>query len=91
MNSQACKFLRPSDVTDEVDRSLQPEEDAYYFSISGSLLAMQYTRTILPDAQSEALGRAVLRYSRFLTQDMLLDPATSAEIVREFIREWVKK
>lgn len=69
----------------------QTDEDAYYLAISGYLLAMECTRTILPEAQSEALGRAVLRHSRFLTQDMLLDPATSAEIVREFIREWVKK
>lgn len=91
MNSQATNLSHPDILRSENDHSwsVQPDEDRLYFSITGLLLAMQYTHQILSDCQSEALGRAVLRYSRFLTQDLLLDPVTSAEIVREFVREWV--
>lgn len=92
MNSQATNHSQPDILRPAVNNdswSVQPDEDSLYFSITGLLLAMQYTQLLLSDSQSEALGRAVLRHSRFLTQDLLLDPVTSAEIVREFIREWV--
>lgn len=69
----------------------QTQEAADCCSTLGFLLALQNNLPGVSQPDYEAFGRAALRLSWFLTQEMLLDPATSAEIVREFIREWVKK
>lgn len=66
----------------------QTQEATDCCSTFGFLLALQNNLPMLFQPDYEVFGRAALRLSWFLTQDLMLDPATAAEIVREIIREW---
>lgn len=66
----------------------QSQEAVDFCASIGYLISSQGGQPLVPDSLCEAFGRAILRYQHFLTQEMLLDSLTSAEIMREFIREW---
>jgi hypothetical protein len=84
-------YPAPSLPVLNADRQIWSEhsqEAANCCSTFGFLLTLHEARPLLSQAECEAFGRAVLRFTHLLTQDLLLDPSTAAEILRAFIREW---